>query len=101
MKSLDLYAEAFSKFKVFKAMVENQIGRKIKCLLTDNGGEFCSTEFDIFCADNGIRRIKIVPYTPQKNGVAERLNWTILLSNACFGKEFWVEACYTAIYLIN
>lgn len=100
-------SEVFSKFKLFKAFTENQSGRKIKCLQIDNGGEFCSSEFDSFCADNGIHRIKVVPFTPQDNGAAERLNRTILerarcmLSNAGLGKEFWAEACNTAVYLIN
>lgn len=71
-------SEVFSKFKSFKALVENQIGHKIKCLKTDNGGEFFSSEFDSFCADNGIRRIKVVPFTPQENGATERLNRMIL-----------------------
>lgn len=79
-------------------MVENQIGKEIKCLLTDNGGEFCSLEFDNFCENHGIWKIKVVPYTPQENGAIERLNQTILeraqcmLSNAGLRKEFWVEA---------
>lgn len=47
-------SEVFSKFTIFKALVENQSGHKIKCLQTDNGGEFCSSEFDNFCVDNGI-----------------------------------------------
>ena len=32
--------EVFSKFKEYKALVENQTGKKIKVLRTDNGGEF-------------------------------------------------------------
>lgn len=100
-------SEGFSKFKVFKALVENQRDHKIKCLKSDNGGEFCSLEFNNFCADNSICRVKVVPYTPQENGAAERLNRTIMekarcmLSNAVLEKEFWVEACNTAVYLIN
>lgn len=57
-------SKVFLKFKIFKAIVENQIGHKIKCIKTDNGVEFCSLEFDAFCADNGICRIKVVPFTP-------------------------------------
>lgn len=100
-------SEVFSKFKVFKALFENQRSHKIKCLKIDNGGEFCSLEFDNFCADNGIRRVKVVPYTPQENGAVERLNRTIMekvqcmLSNAGLEKEFWAEACNTIVYLIN
>ena len=99
--------EVFSKFKIFKALVENQIGHKIKFLQTDNGREFFSLGFDSFCADNGIRGIKIVPFTPQENRAAERMNRTILekarcmLSNADLGKEFLEEACNTVVYLIN
>ena len=33
--------EVFNKFKEYKALVENQIGKKIKVLRTKNGGEFC------------------------------------------------------------
>ena len=33
-------SEAFEKFKLFKAMVENETYMKIKCLRSDNGEEF-------------------------------------------------------------
>lgn len=56
--------EVFSQFKEFKNLVENQTGRRIKCLRTDNGGEFCSAYFDKYYVDHGIKRHKIVPYTP-------------------------------------
>jgi hypothetical protein len=39
-------SEVFDKFKEFKALVENQIEKKIKVLRTDNGGEFCENEFE-------------------------------------------------------
>lgn len=32
--------KAFSKFKVFRALAEKESGKKIKCLRTDQGGEF-------------------------------------------------------------
>ena len=60
----------------------------------NNGGWFFSLEFDNYCADNGIRRVKVVPYTPQENGAMKRLNRTVLvksrcmLSNVGLGKEF-------------
>ena len=64
----------FDRFKEFKALVENQIEKKIKVLRTDNGGEFCSKEFEELCKKCGIARHKTTPYTPEKNGVAERMN---------------------------
>jgi hypothetical protein len=41
-------SEAFEKFKAFKALVENETDLKIKCLRSDNGGEFTSNEFEEF-----------------------------------------------------
>jgi hypothetical protein len=35
-------SEAFSIFKEWKTMVENQTEKKVKKLRTDNGMEFCS-----------------------------------------------------------
>ena len=49
-------SEVFDKFKEFKALVENQTEKKIKVLRTDNGGEFCSREFEEFCKKCGIAR---------------------------------------------
>ncbi|XP_022894035.1 uncharacterized protein LOC111408520 [Olea europaea var. sylvestris] len=61
-----------------KRQVKNQTGKKIKFLKTDNGLEFYNMEFDSMCKKNSITRHKTVPYTPQQNEVAERMNETIL-----------------------
>ena len=42
-------ADVFSIFKAFKGRVELEFGKKIKCLRTNNGGEYTSDEFDNFC----------------------------------------------------
>ncbi|KAJ4721450.1 Retrovirus-related Pol polyprotein from transposon TNT 1-94 [Melia azedarach] len=100
-------SEAFKNFRQWKALVENQTGKKIKRLRTDNGLEFCWFEFDEFCKNEGIARHHTVRDTPQQNGVAERINQTLLerarcmLSNAELTRRFWAEAVSTACYLIN
>eukprot|EP00253_Pinus_taeda_P036359 PITA_36359 len=48
--------EAFDKFKAFKALLENESDRKIKCLRSNRGGEFTSDEFFDFCEQHGIKR---------------------------------------------
>ena len=63
--------EVLSKFKEFKALVENQSGQKIKTLRSDNGGEYISNIFKNFCITVGIKREFFVPYNPQQNGIAE------------------------------
>uniref|UniRef100_A0A2N9GEX0 Integrase catalytic domain-containing protein n=1 Tax=Fagus sylvatica TaxID=28930 RepID=A0A2N9GEX0_FAGSY len=100
-------SEAFAKFKIWKAEVENQTGRKIKCLRTDNGTEYRDGDFLKFCEEYGIKRHFTVRKTPQQNGVAERLNRTItetarcLRLNAELPKIFWAEAVDMACYIIN
>lgn len=76
-------------------------------LRSDNGGEFCSTEMEQFLLINGIIHQKTNAYTPEQNGMCERLNRTIvekakcLLFDANLQKVFWAEAVHTAIYLRN
>jgi transposase InsO family protein len=47
-------------------------------LRTDNGGEFYGNEFEEFCKKCGIARQNTTPYTPQQNGVAKRMNKTLM-----------------------
>ncbi|KAG8480753.1 hypothetical protein CXB51_025439 [Gossypium anomalum] len=100
-------SDVFSAFKSWKIMIEKQTGKQIKYLRTDNGLEFCSDEFNRLCKSEGIVRHLTVRHTPQQNGVAERMNRTIMekvrcmLSNANLPKSFWAEAASTACFLIN
>jgi transposase InsO family protein len=64
--------EAFEKFKIFKALIENQTGNRLKAVRSDRGGEFMSSDFKEFCDKHGIRREYTIPGTPQQNGVVER-----------------------------
>ena len=99
--------QVFETFQKFHALVERETDRKLKCLRSDNGGEYTSHEFENYCARHGIRHVKTVPGTPQHNGVAERMNRTIVEKVRCMlkmsdlPKSFWAEAVKTAVYLIN
>ncbi|KAH9658397.1 hypothetical protein KPL70_023479 [Citrus sinensis] len=75
LKSKD---EVLEKFKNWKTFVENQTGLKVKTLRTDNGLEYCNKLFEEFCEKNGIQRHKIITYTPQQNGLAEKMNRTLV-----------------------
>nr|GEW66454.1 hypothetical protein [Tanacetum cinerariifolium] len=48
-------SDVFEVFKVYKARVELDSGKKIKCLRTDNRGEYTGDEFDTFCRVKGYR----------------------------------------------
>jgi hypothetical protein len=99
--------ETFEKFKQYKALVENEIGHKIKMLRSDNEGEFVSKKFDAFLAECGIQRQTSAPYSPQQNGVAERANRTIMecarsmILAQRLELELWGEAVNMAVYIKN
>ena len=59
--------EVFQHFQEFHAMVERETGKKLKCLRTDNGGEYTSNAFEAYCASRGIQHETTVPGTPQQN----------------------------------
>ena len=70
--------DVFDTFEKWKALVENETGKRLKCLRSDNGGEYCSKEFDYYYSYHSIHREKTVPGTPQENGLSERMNTTIM-----------------------
>nr|AMY96445.1 gag/pol protein [Momordica dioica] len=88
-------SESFEKFKEFQAEVENEIGKKIKTLRSDRGGEYMSSEFGDHLREFGIVSQLSAPGTPQCNGVSERRNRTLLdmvrsmMSYADLPDSFW------------
>ena len=59
-------------------MVERETKRLLKCLRTDNGGEYASKQFRGYCLKHDIRHEKIVIVTLQYNGVAKIMNHIIV-----------------------
>ncbi|GJS72444.1 retrotransposon protein, putative, ty1-copia subclass [Tanacetum coccineum] len=99
--------EVFETFKVFKKEVENQLGKTIKSLRFDRGGEYMSQEFLDHLKEHGIIAHRTPPYTPQNNGVFERRNRTLLdmvrymMSQTTLPKSFWDYALETAARILN
>lgn len=99
--------QVFERFLEWRALVENSTGQKLKVLRTDNGGEFTSKEFESHLRKTGVKHELTVPRNPEQNGVAERMNRTIvemarsMLADAKLPSKFWAEAVSTAVYLRN
>jgi transposase InsO family protein len=74
VKSKDQISEKL--IEVFR-LWENQLRARIKCVRTDRGTEFLNSRFRSFCAEQGIAHETSAPYTPQQNGVAERMHRTL------------------------
>ena len=66
------------KFKEYMTFFENQWGARLRCLRSDNGSEFVNKMMAGICKQNGIVHQRSVPYSPQQNVVAERMNRTIM-----------------------
>ena len=75
-RHLRLKSEAIEAFKAFKAAAENESGKKIREVLTDNARELCMREMRELCVQEGIKLHTSVPYHPASNGVAERARYT-------------------------
>jgi transposase InsO family protein len=65
-------------FKHFKTYAENQTGKRVRAIKTDNSTVYVSNVFQTFLKENGIRHQLTVEYNPEMNGVAERANRTIV-----------------------
>lgn len=59
-KTLDIFRSVFARFGLPEQIV------------SDNGPQFISSEFEQCMRQNGIKHIKIAPYRPSSNGQAER-----------------------------
>ncbi|GBP07332.1 Retrovirus-related Pol polyprotein from transposon TNT 1-94 [Eumeta japonica] len=98
---------AFDKIKQFIEQCENQLGKRLKVLRTDRGGEFVNFKAQQFFKNKGILHQLTAPYTPQQNGVAERKNRSLMemarcmLFDAKMEIKFWAEAVYHANYIQN
>lgn len=100
-------SDVFQALQDFVVMMENQTGKKVKVLQSDNGKEFVNAAIDDFLKKRGILRRLTVPYCPEQNGVAERRNRTLvemarcLLLQSNLPPRFWAEAVNTANHIRN
>jgi hypothetical protein len=79
----------------------------LKCLISNNGCEYCSKDFDDYFSYHETHREKIVPGTPQGNGVSKRMNRIIMERarsirlHAGFSLQLWADVVDIVVYLIN
>ena len=81
---------------------------------SDGGGKYTASEnakviseFQVISLKNGVTKNFTAPYTPEMNGISERLNRTIVentravLIEAGLSREFWSLAARHVVYLRN
>lgn len=101
-------SEVPSKYRQYKASKERD-GRKIRRLHADGAREYISDDFQLELANEGTAFSYSTAYSQQQNGVAERLNRTLVEKAASMMKNefvelhgsWWPEAIRHANYLRN
>ena len=109
-------SESLDKFKIFRTEVEKQLGKVIKVVRSDRGGEYYGKHGDAgqlkgpfakYLEDSGIVAQFTMPGSPEQNGVAERRNRTIMemvrsmINRTNLPGFLWGEALKTALYILN
>ncbi|GJY34937.1 putative ribonuclease H-like domain-containing protein [Tanacetum coccineum] len=91
----------------FIRQIENQLNHRVKIIRSDNGTEFKNRDMLEFCGNKGIKQEYSNARTPQQNGVAKRMNRTLIeaartmLADSLLPTTFWAEAVSTACYIFN
>ena len=84
---------------------ETQRDVRFKCVRSGNGGEYVNHALEELYKNKGIVHQTTVPYHPEQNGAAERLNRTLMertramLQQAALPDGLWAEAAVTASFL--
>ncbi len=97
----------FESFKDYAMKLFNRLERHITTVHSDNGGEFKNHLFQAFCQNHGIQQQFTVPYTPEQNGISERMNLTLMnpvramLKQSNLPNALWDEAIQVAAYTRN
>ena len=94
-------SEAYHAFSVFAKQVENRFGRPITFFHTDNEVVLQSKQFNAYFVQYGITPMYSCRYSPNQNGIAERMMLTLLnsvrsmLQESSLSKPYW---CYALLY---
>jgi hypothetical protein len=100
-------SDVTEKTKHYIEWVNTQRGEYPKNVFSDGGGEYVTIDLRKYCDAQGINLTHSEAYTPQMNGIAERINRTIeegataMLLQANLPRGFWEEAINHFVYLKN
>jgi transposase InsO family protein len=99
--------QVLSELSKFKAQAENFTGQKLLTFRSDNGGEYMSNAFKLFCSSHGFKHEFSQPFTPQSNGLSERENRSLVETAKCLVHHhalpdtLWSKAIKHSAYLLN
>jgi len=100
-------SEVFDKFREFELCVTNECGNSIATLRRDNEGEYLLNDFETYLKSKGMHLELTALYSPAQDGVAERLNCTLvefaraMMAQARLPEKFWANGVATAAYVFE
>ncbi|GAX80348.1 hypothetical protein CEUSTIGMA_g7787.t1 [Chlamydomonas eustigma] len=86
---------------------ERQSGNQTKVIRSDRGREFFNSQLSEYCLNLGIRQEASAAHSPKQNGIAERLNRTLLekvraqLLNSGMHPKWWGECLRYSVNQLN
>ena len=98
---------ALAAFEAYRARAEKVSAKEIKAMRSDGGGEYINKRFREYLVKAGIQHRVSPPYSPSQNGLAERMNRTIMEHARCILQDsqlsitFWGPAVLTAAHIHN
>ena len=98
---------ALDAFQTYWAQAEKRCGKEIKSLRTDRGGQYLGKRFQQYLREARIQHIVTPLYSLAQNGLAERMNHTLMENARCIlldaqlSTKFWGYAVLTAAHIHN
>lgn len=93
--------------KAFISWAEVEVGQQARTLCSNGGGKYIAGEAQRYLEEKGIKHKITMPHTPQHNGVAKRMNRTLLnkvwamLIDADLPQSYWYDALHYAAHIHN
>ena len=100
-------SESVDKLKYFILDTSSLLKTKVHTIRSDSGGEYISSDWINHCHQNNITIQYSSTYSPQQNGMAERMNRTLndiartMLIGSGLSPSFWAESLKCAAYIRN
>src|SRR6266511_3419102 len=105
--SLKFKSEAFDRLVEYFNSINNQFGRTLQKIRADNAREYKSQKWLDFTISKGIKMEYTAPYTPAQNGIAERLNRTLVeraisvIKTKNIPLSLWPQIIQSIAYILN
>jgi transposase InsO family protein len=91
-------SETQGTLKCFLRRAQNEFELRVRKIRSDNGSKFKNLQVEEYLEEEGIKQEFSTLYTPQKNGVVQRKNRTLIdivrtmLGEYKTSERFWSEA---------